>query len=109
MKISRVVIVVHSVIYSLYVSIGYFRYTKPNLKNLLKVMQCDTEAEVVAALGREPDQVFFKNDLVPQQGWRVPKKIITNKLLIYDNVTSFRIYVYINESDGVEYVYAAYS
>jgi len=109
MRISHIAIAVLCTIYSLYVSIGYFRYAKPNLKSLLKVMQCNNEAEIVAALGRAPDQVFFKNDSVPQQGWRTPKKVITNKLLIYDNDTSFRIYIYINESEELEYVYATYS
>ena len=78
-------------------------------KDLLFLTQAETEADVVEHFGSRMVAIYRKGDTLPRQGWKIPQRPISNKMLIYDKPSSLRIYVYIDENGKVEYVFTSHS
>ena len=78
-------------------------------KDLLFLTQAETEADVVEHFGSRMVAIYRKGDTLPRQGWKIPHRPISNKMLIYDKPSSLRIYVYIDENGKVEYVFTSHS
>ena len=81
----------------------------PDYKDLLFVTQTETEEDVIRHFGRQPDIVYHKGDVLPRMGWRLPSRPISNKIIVYDKMSSLRIYIYIDADGEVEYVFTSYS
>ena len=78
-------------------------------KDLLFLTQAETEADVVEHFGSRMVAIYRKGDALPRQGWKIPHRPISNKMLIYDKPSSLRIYVYIDEDGKIEYVFTSHS
>ena len=95
--------------YCVGVTIFYFEYRRPDYCDLLFLTQCDNEESVLDHFGRNPEIVYHKGDVMPQLGWKLPTREISNKVLVYTNGSALRFYVYIGEGGNVEYVFTSYS
>ena len=78
-------------------------------RDLLFVTQAENEGDVIRHFGRQPDIVYHKGDVLPRMGWRLPSRPISNKIIVYDKMSSLRIYIYIDADGEVEYVFTSYS
>ena len=87
----------------------YFRYARPDRLDLLFLTRCETEASVIKHFGREPEIVYHQGEAMRQLGWKLPKRAITNKVLIYTNRSALRFYIFIDDAGQVEYVYTSSS
>ena len=87
----------------------YFRYARPDRLDLLFLTRCETEESVVEHFGRKPEIVYHKGEAMRQLGWKLPKRAITNKVLIYTNRSALRFYVFIDDAGRVEYVFTSNS
>ena len=95
--------------YCVGVTIFYFEYRGPDYCDLLFLTQCDNEESVLDHFGRNPEIVYHKGDVMPQLGWKLPTREISNKVLVYTNRSALRFYVYIGEGGNVEYVFTSNS
>ena len=87
----------------------FVRYIWPDYRDLLFLTQCIAEESVLAHFGRPPEIVYHKNDQMPQLGWKLPKRKISNKVLVYTNRSALRFYIYVDDSGEVEYVFTSNS
>ena len=87
----------------------FFTYTRPDHRDLLFLTRCETEESVVEHFGRNPEIVYHKGEEMQQLGWKLPKRAITNKVLIYTNRSALRFYVFIDDAGRVEYVFTSNS
>ena len=53
--------------------------------------------------------VYEKGTVMPQMGWKLPSREISNKILVYTNRSALRFYVYIDGNGKVEYVFTSNS
>ena len=84
-------------------------YKLTDYRDLLFLTQCTKEESVLEHFGRAPEIVYHKNDIMPQLGWKLPKRKISNKVLIFTNRSALRFYVYIDEEGEVEYLFTSNS
>ena len=99
-------------LFSFVFMIWFFLFCPPRIsdyKDLLFLTQAETEADVVEHFGGRMVAIYRKGDALPRQGWKIPHRPISNKMLIYDKPSSLRIYVYIDENGKVEYVFTSHS
>lgn len=96
-------------VYCFSLSFVYFGYKRPDFRDLLFLTQCDSEASVIEHFGRKPEIVYYKNDTMPRLGWKLPSRIISNRVLVYTNKSALRFYIYIDENERVEYVFTSNS
>lgn len=96
-------------IYAILLTVLCVRYKWPDCRDLLFLTQCTTEDSVFEHFGREPENVYYRNDEMPQLGWKLPKRTISHKVLVYTNRSALRFYVYIDECGEVEYVFTSNS
>ena len=87
----------------------FFTYARPDHRDLLFLTRCETEESVVEHFGRKPEIVYHKGEEMRQLGWKLPKRAITNKVLIYTNRSALRFYIFIDDAGRVEYVFTSSS
>ena len=87
----------------------FFTYARPDHRDLLFLTRCETEESVVEHFGRKPEIVYYKGEEMRQLGWKLPKRAITNKVLIYTNRSALRFYIFIDDAGRVEYVFTSSS
>ena len=87
----------------------HFNYIRPDHRDLLFLTRCETEESVVEHFGRKPEIVYHKGEEMRQLGWKLPKRTITNKVLIYTNRSALRFYIFIDDAGRVEYVFTSSS
>ena len=95
--------------YSVVISLLYFEYARPDLKDLRFLNQCEKEVEVISYFGRVPERVFNKGEAIQDLDGRKPLRKITCKVLVFTSRTSLRYYIYIDDQGHVEYVFATYT
>ena len=96
-------------VYCLFLTFAYFGYKRPDLRDLLFLTQCDSEASVIEYFGRRPEIIYYKHDTMPRLGWKLPSRSISNRVLVYTNKSALRFYIYIDENGRVEYVFTSHS
>jgi hypothetical protein len=96
-------------IYTILLTGIFVRYKWPDYRDLLFLTQCIAEESVLAHFGRPPEIVYHKDDQMPQLGWKLPKRKISNKVLVYTNRSALRFYIYVDDSGEVEYVFTSNS
>ena len=65
--------------------------------------------DVVAYFKRSPEIVYFHLAEMAYSGWKLPKRPITNKVIVYTRKTGMRYYIYIGVDGRVEFVYGVSS
>lgn len=96
-------------IYTILLTEIFVRYKWSDYRDLLFLTQCIAEESVLAHFGRPPEIVYHKNSQMPQLGWKLPKRKISNKVLVYTNRSALRFYIYVDDSGEVEYVFTSNS
>lgn len=96
-------------IFAAVLAVVCLRYKWPDYRDLLFLTQCTTEASVLGHFGRPPEIVYRQNDMMPQLGWKLPKRKISNKVMVYTNRSALRFYIYIDNNGEVEYVFTSNS
>jgi hypothetical protein len=96
-------------IYAAMLTLVCFRYKSLDYRDLLFLTQCTTENSVIEHFGRPPEIVYHQNDKMPHLGWKLPKRKISNKVLVYTNRSALRFYVYVDNNGEVEYVFTSNS
>ena len=84
-------------------------YKWPDYRDLLFLTRCTTEKSVLGHFGRPPEIVYRQNDKMPQLGWKLPKRKISNKVLVYTNHSALRFYIYVDDNGEIEYVFTSNS
>ena len=87
----------------------FFTHVRPDHRDLLFLTRCETEESVVEHFGRKPEIVYHKGEEMWQLGWKLPKRAITNRVLIYTNRSALRFYIFIDDAGRVEYVFTSSS
>ena len=88
---------------------GVWFHFYPNYKDRNALLACKNEEDVVAHFKREPEIVYFHLNEMSYDGWRLPERPITNKIIVYTRKTGMRYYIYIGVDGNVEFVYSASS
>ena len=96
-------------VYGLCMTVIVRSYCGPDYRDLIFLTQCNDEQSVVEHFRREPEAVYRKGTTMPQMGWKLPSRKISNKVLVYTNRSALRFYVYIDEEGKVEYVFTSNS
>ena len=96
-------------IYGICMTVMVLGYRGQDYRDLMFLTQCEDEKSVREHFHREPEMVYENGTVMPQMGWKLPSREISNKVLVYTNRSALRFYVYIDGNGKVEYVFTSNS
>ena len=85
-----------------------FSYVRRDFGDLRFLAGEPSVAEVLHRFG-QPDEVFARGDAILGRGWPVPARPVTGKVLVYGRRTGTKLFIFVDASGLIEYVFASTS